>query len=190
VKFGFVFFLVLTGSVCFAQSSGPSLADVARQAREQKKKEKVFTDEDLPRRAASSATATMGAAAPRADNSGVPGEADSKRQPGSKAADSASKSNDSAATMKQSLSRYTQERDAWKASVQHYEDLLQNETDAFRRETYEAALSTDKQNVKVYQTKIDEIQGQIAAAEKAKSEGGSTGSQPAQDSSQGTAGNQ
>ena len=66
--------------------------------------------------------------------------------------------------MKKQLDRYTEERDGWKKAVQRYEELLQNETSQFRRETYQEALDVDRHNVELYQQKIDQLQEQIGKA--------------------------
>ena len=73
------------------------------------------------------------------------------------------------AELKQKLTSYQQEQDGWKKSAKRYEDLLANETSDFRRQMYQDALQGDKQNVEVFQNKIDQAQADLAKAEKASS---------------------
>ena len=72
--------------------------------------------------------------------------------------------------MKQKLSSYKQEQDGWKQSAKKYEDLLANETSDFRRQVYQEALEGDKQNVQVFQNKIDQARADLDKAEKASSQ--------------------
>jgi len=72
--------------------------------------------------------------------------------------------------LKQKLSSYKQEQDGWKQSAKKYEDLLANETSDFRRQMYQEALQGDKQNVQVFQNKIDQAQTDLAKAEQASSQ--------------------
>ncbi len=146
--------------MCLAQSDSspaPSLADVARQQQHAKKAaEKVFTDEDLPSRSGPAIQAAPAVQQPvsKAEASDGTEKADRTVKPDA----DAKKKGDPSAELKSKLDRYTKERDAWQQSVKRYEDLLAGENDEFRRETYEAALNTDRHNVEVYQAKIDEIQ--------------------------------
>ncbi len=73
--------------------------------------------------------------------------------------------------MKQKLSSYKQQQDAWKQSTKKYEDLLANETSDFRRQMYQDAMQGDKQNVQSMQDKIDQAQSDLEKAEKASSQG-------------------
>jgi hypothetical protein len=47
--------------------------------------------------------------------------------------------------------------------------LLANETSDFRRQMYQDALQGDRQNVEVFQNKIDQAQADLAKAEKSSS---------------------
>jgi hypothetical protein len=73
------------------------------------------------------------------------------------------------AELKQKLTSYKQEQDGWKKSAKRYEDLLANETSDFRRQMYEEALQGDKQNVEIFQNKIDQTQADLQKAEKSSS---------------------
>jgi len=165
--------MVAASGACLAQSAAPSLAQVARETREEKKTTKVFTDEDLPSRRSSSASspkpaadgAATGGSVKSADATPASATAESGKAEGKKVDSSAAKGEGGAAEIKKKLDHYTEERDAWKKAVQRYEDLLQNETSEFRRQTYQEALDVDRHNVELYQQKIDEVQAQIAKAQ-------------------------
>ncbi len=164
-----VIFMLGAFATGLAQSAAPSLADVAKQTREEKKTAKVFTDEDLPAQSSTAGAANaanQGSASTTALKSadGTPdakaantGKADAKQ-----ANPSPAKGESATAEMKKKLDRYTEERDGWKKAVQRYEDLLQNETSEFRRQTYQEALEADRHNMELYQQKIDEVQGQLS----------------------------
>jgi len=57
----------------------------------------------------------------------------------------------------------------WKKSASRYESLLADETNDFRRETYQGALDNDRKNVAFYQEKIDQAQSALANAQKSGS---------------------
>jgi hypothetical protein len=80
-----------------------------------------------------------------------------------------SKDSPQVAELKQKLTSYQQEQDGWKKSAKKYEDLLANETSDFRRQMYEEALQGDRENVEIFQNKIDQTQSDLAKAEKSSS---------------------
>ena len=73
------------------------------------------------------------------------------------------------AELKQKLSSYKQEQEGWKRTAKKYEDLLATETSDFRRQMYEEALQGDKQNVEIFQDKIDHTEADLSKAEKSSS---------------------
>ena len=169
-------FLLAAGGACAAQSDEPSLGDLAKKHRQEEKsqvaKVKVFTNEDVATstpsaqtQSASTATAPSAAAAAKgtdkASNTGKGPAATSS---------AASKDTPEVAELKQKLSSYKQEQDGWKQSIKKYQDLLANETSDFRRQVYQEAMEGDKQNVQVYQNKIDQAQADLDKAEKASSQ--------------------
>jgi hypothetical protein len=172
--------LLVAGAVCWAQSDTPSLADVAKQKKETKKAKVVLSDDDIsysPSRASASDNASgSGAPPPAADKHDAdakgtdktandPAKATGKTGTG----DSASSKDSSAVTeMKKKLDSLKEEQDSWKHSAQHYQDLLANETDDFRRQTYQDALDNDQKNVSLYQKNIDAVQAQLAKAQNQK----------------------
>jgi len=151
-----------------------SLAEVARQTREDDKKPvKVFTDADMPSRSSSTSSTlpavhggTSVAGGKTTDSKTASAPAKTEKEV--KQSDSSpAKGKDAAAAMKKELDHYTEQRDAWKNSAQRYQDLLQNETSEFRRQTYREALDVDQHNVELYQQKIDDVQSQMAKAQQA-----------------------
>lgn len=179
-RFSLLAILFLAASAAgLAQSQAPSLAEVARQTREEKKPIKVFTDADLPSRSSSTSSmqpavhggaSVAGGKTADSETATAPastGKADAKQSDSSPA-----KGKDSVAGMKKELDHYTEQRDAWKKSVQRYQDLLQNETSEFRRQTYQEALDVDQHNLELYQQKIDDLQSQMAKAQQVSGSSG------------------
>ncbi len=158
-------FVAFASGMCLAQTDSadntPSLGDIARRQQHHAKKvaEKVFTDEDLPPPSAlpqgQSGAAEQPGSATKADAAEkTAGKSDKVAKPESAAA----KPDDAASERKKKLDHYTTERDAWQRASKRYEDLLANEKDEFRRQTYEDALSKNRHNAELYQEKIDEMQ--------------------------------
>lgn len=161
--------ILFASGLCLGQAdsgnNAPSLGDLARKQHHAKKAEKVFTDEDLPSRPSgdsrnadtiSQAQARVPAATTGSTAAG-PDKGDKSDKPS--ASNNAARKEDAGAELKKKLDHYTAERDAWQQAVKRYEDLLANEKDEFRRQSYEDALSKDRHNAELYQAKIDEIQG-------------------------------
>src|ERR1041384_2149821 len=164
--------LLLAAGVCLAQSEQPSLGDLAKQHKADKKV-KVFTNEDVATSSpavdsaqpaangsASSATSGKDSKAPE-DKTGEKKESAAKN--------ASSKDNPEVAELKQKISGYKVEQEGWKKSAKRYQDLLANETSDFRRQMYQDALQGDQNNIQVYQNKIDQAQADLAKAEKASS---------------------
>jgi len=176
--FSTLVFLLAAGSACVAQSDQPTLGELAKKHRQEEKnlavKVKVLTNEDV----ATSTPSTQAQSAPAASASSSapsPSAAASAKSP-DKAKDAdknpaATKDAPEVAELKQKLSSYKQEQDGWKQSAKKYEDLLANETSDFRRQVYQDALQGDKQNVQVFQNKIDQAQSDLEKAAKASSQG-------------------
>ena len=171
---GVLIFILAAGGACFAQSQQePSLGDLAKQRREEKKPVKVFTNEDV---ATSSPAPVVDNAKPAAGSA----DAASDKKEDSKSSDKkdaeakdAAKSKDSpeVAELKQKLSSYKEQQAGWKQSAKTYEEKLATETSDFRRQTYVDALQGDRRNVEILQDKIDETQADLAKAEKSASSG-------------------
>jgi phage terminase Nu1 subunit (DNA packaging protein) len=167
------FFLLATGGLCLAQSESPSLADLARKSRSGKKPAPTLatvnlTDDNFVRRtpvepknnaSASPADAKAPAGEKQsdaADGSAKPASGNEK----STKADASKKAEDlKKEELKKQLDSFKASRDAWSQSANRYENLLANEPDEFRRQMYQDALNNDRQNVSVYQKKIDEAEG-------------------------------
>ena len=167
-------FLLTSAGACLAQSVQPSLGDVARQLRGDRKTARIFTNEDVattrssapsdnPSSAATPAPATAGATANSPAKAGA--KADTKKDEPA----AASKDSPEIAELKNKISSYKAEQDGWKRSAKRYEDLLANETSDFRRQMYQDALDGDKNNIQLYQNKIDQAQADLTQAQKSQS---------------------
>jgi hypothetical protein len=159
-------FVLAAGGACVAQSDQPSLGDLAKQTRQEKKPVKVLTNDDVatvrPETESQSAKVASSSAPAAAEAAAKSPE---KAKATEKAA-SAPKDPPAVAELKQKLTSYKQEQDGWKKSAKKYEDLLATETSDFRRQMYQDALEGDKQNVQVFQDKIDQTQSDLEKAEK------------------------
>jgi hypothetical protein len=167
-------FLMTAAGTCLAQSDQPSLGDVARKLRGEKKTTRTFSNEDVATThpsVASDSTAKLGASVP----SSTGATANSSAKPDAKAdiknnePASTSKDTPEVAELKNKISSYKVEQDGWKRSAKRNEDLLANETSDFRRQMYQDQLEGDRNNVQLYQNKIDQAQADLAQAQKAKS---------------------
>lgn len=170
---GTLIFLLAAGGACVAQSDQPSLGDLAKKTRQEKKVVKVFSNDDVatvrPDTSSQSAKEAP-STAPAASEAAAKGQEKAKDKDTQKAA-AAPKDPPQVAELKQKLTSYKQEQDGWKKSAKKYEDLLANETSDFRRQMYEEALQGDRENVEIFQNKIDQTQADLAKAEKSSSSG-------------------
>jgi hypothetical protein len=162
---------------CMAQSQPQSLADVVKEKKTAKKAVLVLSDEDLPPPSATLADDDTDkdsgpAAAEKTTDSKTDSAAKSKEQD-SKTADSADAKDKKTKELKQKLAFYKQREDVWKNSIQHYEELLANETSDFRRQAYQDALDNDKHNAALYQQKIDEVQTELNKSQQGSEQSGS-----------------
>ena len=164
-------FVLAAGGACAAQSDQPSLGDLAKQTRQEKKVVKVLTNDDVATvtpEAPSQSAKVAPSSAPAASEAAAKSP-EKVKEPQKGAA--APKDPPEVAELKQKLTSYQQEQEGWKKSAKKYEDLLATETSDFRRQMYQDALEGDKQNVQVFQNKIDQAQSDLAKAEKASSQG-------------------
>lgn len=170
---GTLIFLLAAGGACVAQSDQPSLGDLAKKTRQEKKVVKVFSNDDVatvkPDTSSQSAKAAP-STAPAASEAAAKGP-DKAKDKDTQKATAVSKDSPQVAELKQKLTSYQQEQDGWKKSAKKYEDLLANETSDFRRQMYEEALQGDRENVEIFQNKIDQTQADLAKAEKSSSSG-------------------
>jgi|ERR1044071_2814399 hypothetical protein len=179
--YGILALLLAAGSAGLvqAQQEQPSLGELAKQHRGEKKVAKVFTNEDVATSSSATATAqsSSAAAAPALASSSAPAgnqaadktDKDKKESAGKEAPKT--KDSPEVAELKQKLSSYKEEQEGWKKSAKRYQDLLANETSDFRRQMYQDALQGDQHNVQLYQDKIDQAQSDLEKAEKASSQG-------------------
>src|SRR5579859_3567667 len=127
-------FVLAVGGACAAQSDQPSLGDLAKQTRQEKKVVKVLTNDDVATVRPETPTETR-----NADNATSAAPATSEVSPKSpektrdaektaSAPKSGPKDTPEVAELKQKLTSYKQEQEGWKKSVKKYEDLMANET--------------------------------------------------------------
>jgi hypothetical protein len=172
--YGVLALVLAAGSAAVGQSQQePSLGELAKQHRGEKKVAKVFTNEDVATSSTSSASqsspaATAPASPSSSASSGSDAKAESKKENAGKEA-AKTKDTPEVAELKQKLSSYKEQQEGWKKSAKRYQDLLATETSDFRRQMYQDALQGDQQNVQLYQDKIDQAQADLAKAEKASS---------------------
>jgi len=177
LNYATLIFVLAAGGACVAQSDQPSLGDLAKQHRQEKKIVKVLTNDDVATvrpdtQAQTSKPGTALAAASTAPETSAKGP--EKAKDAEKAASvpqSGSKDTPEVAELKQKLTSYKAEQEGWKRTAKKYEDLLATETSDFRRQMYEEALQGDKQNVEIFQNKIDQTEADLSKAEKASSSG-------------------
>lgn len=165
--------MLAAGGACVAQQDQPSLGDLAKKTRQEKKPVKVLTNDDVATvRPETQSQFTKAESAPSSTTaaSQTVTKSPEKANATEKTA-SAPKDPPAVAELKQKLTSYKQEQDAWKKSAKKYEDLLATETSDFRRQMYQDALEGDKQNVQVFQNKIDQTQSDLEKAEKESSQG-------------------
>lgn len=164
-------FVLAAGGACVAQSDQPSLAELAKQNRQEKKVVKVLTNDDVATvrpETQSQARSADNATSPAPATSEAAVKSPEKTKDTEKTA-SAPKDTSEVAQLKQKLTSYKQQQDGWKKSVKKYEDLMANETSDFRRQMYEDALQGDKRNVEIYQEKIDRTEADLSKAEQSSS---------------------
>lgn len=167
-------FLLAAGGACAAQQDQPSLGELAKQNRQEKKVVKVLTNDDVatvrPETQSQARNTDNAVSTPSAaSNAAVKSPEKAKDAEKAAAPKDAQKDPPEVAELKQKLNSYTQQRDGWKKSVKKYEDLMANETSDFRRQMYEDALEGDKRNVEIYQEKVDQTQADLSKAEKSSS---------------------
>jgi hypothetical protein len=166
-------FLLAAGATCLAQSDQPTLGELAKKHRQEEKdvaKVKILTNDDvasaMPSEPAQSAPSTRTSTdSPAASAPAVAKSSDKTKE--AEKSPAATKESPEVAQLKQKLNSYKEEQEGWKRTAKKYEDLLATETSDFRRQMYEDSLQGDKQNIEVFQRKIDQTQDELTKAEKA-----------------------
>ena len=156
--------LVGTAAVSLAQSEPQSLGDVARQNKPGKKAVRVFGQGDFT--PAVEDNSSSGAPSPTGDHKKADSAASAPKTVGESRSLLGTDSPD-VARLKNQIKLLKQEQDGWRDSAKKYEALLATDVSDFRRDTYQTALSNDRQNVQICQQKIDQAQADLAKAEKA-----------------------
>jgi len=166
-------FVLGAGGACVAQSDQPSLGDLAKQNRQEKKVVKVLTNDDVATvtpltQSKASKTDNVMSTAPATSATEAAAKRPAKAKDTEKTA-AAPKDPPEVAELKQKLTSYKQEQEGWKRTAKKYEDLLATETSDFRRQVYEEALQGDRQNVELFQEKIERTEADLSKAEKSSS---------------------
>ena len=164
-------FVMAAGALCVAQSDSPSLGDLARKSRSEKKPAATLTtvklteDNFVRQQPVESKSGASDSLADTKSSAGdqQSGRAASAAKPASGDAKSATagdrtKEDLKKEELKKQLDSYKATRDAWDKSAKRYEDLMANETDEFRRQMYQDALNNDRGNIAFYQNKIDQAE--------------------------------
>jgi hypothetical protein len=164
----------MASGLCMAQSAAPSVADVARKIRSEKKSVVTLSDDNFVRHTPVDSNTSV----PVADTRTSAGEPQSASAGGSantakgeaksgktaedlKKEDAKKKEDSKQEELKKQLDSYKVDRDGWNQSAKRYENLLANEPDQFRRQMYQDALDNDRRNISLYQKKIDETEGKM-----------------------------
>ena len=160
--------LLASTALGVAQSEQPSLADVARQNKKGKKAAIVLNDDNLRRSAntlASSGTPSKSA------KENVSAGAETKKAGTDQTAGTQGASGD-LADMARKAASYKAQQEGWNRSAQRYQELLTNETNEFRRQMYQDALSNDQKNAATFAQKAQQAEVDLAKAREAASKGG------------------
>jgi hypothetical protein len=176
-------FVFVIGGACLAQSDNVSLGDLARKNQTHGKSVMVFDDENTRRTSASNDTASTSASSKTTITRPAAGPETAKAEAKNSAAGPGGGQVDK---LKKQLDSLKQQQSVWSKSAKEYEEKLVNETSDFRRQVYEEALDNDKQNVQLYQQKIDQVQTELNKAQESShtpdhadgSSGGGHGNQP------------
>lgn len=156
-------FFLIAGGLCFAQSDQqPSLAELAKKNKAEKKAV-LSVNQDTPY-ALSGRVSVVG---DESSKPAPPAESSTSKKAGDNNQTASSKDSSEIAELKKKMDSYREQQDGWKRSAKHYEDLLTSETDDFRRETYQTALENDRVNVGIFQKKIDQAQADLTKAQQA-----------------------
>ncbi len=169
MKYTIAAIVVLAGlAACPAQSDKPeTLADVARKMKAGKKAAVVVSDENMRRTSRDSVSvvgpdrssqSSSSLSTPEANGSATASAA--KQELGSAAA-AKNPSDKGGPDLKKELDKAKAQQQGWENSAKHYEDLLQNEKDDFRRQMYQDALNNDRGNATMYKRKADDIESQL-----------------------------
>lgn len=166
-------FVLMIAAGCAAQSGGVSLGELARKNRTKQKPVMVFDDDTMRRSAVTDQDTGSGSASSGSSAAAAASQADAPtrdKKPDKKdeaKSSTSSPGDDNVSKLQKRLNSLKQEQSAWSKSAKDYEEKLANETDEFRRQTYEEALKNDKSNVQVYQQRIDQTEADLAKAQQA-----------------------
>jgi len=193
-SYAIALFLLTAGGLCVAQSESTSLADLARKSRTGKKPAATLntvnlTEDNFVRRTPVETTTSANVSAADAKASAVDKQSDAAAGSAKPASGNEKSTKDDSLKkpedlkkeeLKKQLDSYKATRDGWSQSAKRYENLLANEPDEFRRQMYQDALNNDRQNVSLYQKKIDEAEGKsgTGSGENADQQTSGSGNKP------------
>jgi hypothetical protein len=151
---------------CLAQASAPSLGELARKTRAEKKAVMVFDDDNTVR------SAPQIQALSRAENSVERSTSKSSQDADKTKKDQPSKADPTAldakvAELQKKLDSLKKDQVTWSNSEKSYQDKLATETDEFRRNTYQEAVNNDRNNADLYKKKIEQTEADLAKAQEA-----------------------
>lgn len=162
-------FSLSTVAACLAQTSAPSLGDLARKTRTEKKAVMVFDDDNTVRSAppVQASSSSGEPVAPESDKakSGQDADKQSKKDQSSKADPAALDAK--VAELQKKIDSLKKDQGTWSNSEKSYEDKLAKETDEFRRNTYQEAISNDRNNADLFKKRIEQTQAELAKAQEA-----------------------
>ena len=153
-------FLVGTAALSFAQTEPQSLGEVARQNKKGKKAAIVLNDDNMRRTIAPETTDAPSSKPAKSSASAEPSE---KKTNGNQAAP-APQGTAGVADLEKKVASYKAQEEGWKSSAQHYQELLSNEPNEFRRQMYQDALSNDQKNAVTFKQKAEQAQAELAKA--------------------------
>jgi hypothetical protein len=157
------------GAACLSQSSAPSLGDLARKTRAEKKSVMVFDDDNTTRSVpvAQTSSAANSSAAESSGSAKPAHDAEKKSEANQPAKADAAALDAKVAELQKKLDSLKKDQGTWSNSEKSYQDKLATETDEFRRNTYQEALDNDRNNADLYKKKIKETQADLAKAQDA-----------------------
>jgi len=156
-------FLLAVSGHCVAQSDAPSLGDIARQNRGDKKAKVVLSDQDQRFSRTSGSSQSSGSASQSTTTSSASAATSSpaSKEDAGKSTPATSKDASAPDAAKQKLDFYKSEQEAWKKIAKKDEEALANEKVPFRRQTYQDALEGDRKTIAGFDDKISELQSQV-----------------------------
>jgi hypothetical protein len=159
--------LLLSGVMSVAQQQQPSLGDVARQPKPNKKATRVITNDDIPSRPQQDAASShsSGAAVTSAD-APKPGEAPAEEKDNAEAAKPGKEDSAEVAAMKQRLKELDSDEENLTTSLSRAEGLANSADDEERREVFEHIMAKKRESLQRTKAERAEINQKLAEQKK------------------------